>query len=461
MDGLRKAGLGNRPTEGASAQAGFCARISQVFDGGGRGLPVARVNRHSQKGPSMSQKSIAVIGAGITGVTTAYALTQRGYAVTVFDRQRYPAMETSFANGGQLSASNAEVWNQWSNVRKGLRWLLRKDAPLKFNLRPSLSKYRWMAAFMTEIPNYAENTQETIRLAMRSRAFMFEMAEREQIPFDLQKRGILHIYMSPKDLAHARRVNAMYGAAGLERREVGVDEISAIEPTLRGGFIGGFYTESDSTGDIHKFTRGLADAFVRQGGVFRGETACKVGVVNAGVEVTPQPIGGGAEDARLFDAVVICAGVESPDLAAQLGDRLPIYPVKGYSITVELEDQRSQDGAPWVSLLDDDAKIVTSRLGDDRLRVAGTAEFAGHNRDIRDYRIRPLTQWVRRFFPDVQTDKVIPWAGLRPMMPNMMPRVAPGAQPGVFYNTGHGHLGWTLSAVTANMIGDAVKEQIS
>ena len=409
----------------------------------------------------MAQKTAAVIGAGITGVTTAYALLQRGFAVTLFDRQRYPAMETSFANGGQLSASNAEVWNQWSNIRKGLFWLFRDDAPLKFHLSPSWAKYSWMAEFMREIPRYADNTRETVRLAIRSRDFMFEMAEREQIQFDLEKRGILHIYTTEKDLTHAREVDRLYKEGGLDRREVGVDEIPAIEPTLQGDYVGGFYTDSDSTGDIHKFTRGLADACLRHGGVFRGETSVSVRPVDGRVGVTPKPLDGEDEDEMRFDAAVICAGVESPALAADLGDRLPIYPVKGYSITVALDDARSRDGAPWVSLLDDDAKIVTSRLGEDRLRVAGTAEFAGEDRDIRDARIQPLIRWVRKFFPEVQTDRVTPWAGLRPMMPNMMPRVGAGKNPGVFYNTGHGHLGWTLSAVTANLAADAMREAMA
>ncbi len=148
---------------------------------------------------------------------------------------------------------------------------------------------------------------------------------------------------------------------------------------------------------------------------------------------------------------MICAGVGSRKLAAMLGDRVNIYPVKGYSITVCLDDALSQRSAPTVSLLDEDAKIVTSRLGRDRFRVAGTAEFNGMNRDIRDDRIQPLIRWVERLFPDASTGRVIPWAGLRPMMADMMPRVGRGRKPRTFYNTGHGHLGWTLSAATADI----------
>jgi D-amino-acid dehydrogenase len=159
-----------------------------------------------------------------------------------------------------------------------------------------------------------------------------------------------------------------------------------------------------------------------------------------------------------FDSLVVCAGIGSRDFAAQLGDRVNVYPVKGYSITVNLPDDQSQQAAPTVSLLDDETKLVTSRLGIDRFRVAGTAEFNGANRDIRADRIRPLTEWVNQCFPGINTRQVVPWAGLRPMLPNMMPRVGAGKRANVFYNTGHGHLGWTLSAVTADMVAEHAQQ---
>jgi D-amino-acid dehydrogenase len=138
-----------------------------------------------------------------------------------------------------------------------------------------------------------------------------------------------------------------------------------------------------------------------------------------------------------------------------------VYPVKGYSITVHLDSEESRKAVPWVSLLDDRAKIVTSRLGVDRLRVAGTAEFNGTNRDIRDDRVQPLSDWTRMLFPHAETNRVVPWAGLRPMMPSMMPRVGRGKLPGVFYNTGHGHLGWTISAATAQIVSECVATQFA
>lgn len=416
-------------------------------------------------------RQIAVVGAGITGITTAYALLEKGYDVTVIDRQRYAAMETSFANGGQLSASNAEVWNSWSTVLKGIKWMFTPDAPLLMNPKPSWHKYSWMAEFLANIPNYTANTVETTRLAIQARQFMFDIAAREGIDFNLEKRGILHIYRDKEAQDHARMVSGLYAKGGLERREVTPDEIRAIEPTLHGQFYGGFYTESDSTGDIHKFTFGLAEVCRARGVRFVNEASVESvvhtgkGKGGTGVDIT-LTLAPDAEDAAPrrevlgFDAVVVCAGIGSRAIAAGLGDRVNIYPVKGYSITVQLDDERSQRSAPWVSLLDDKTKIVTSRLGKDRFRVAGTAEFNGENRDIRADRIRPLTDWVRKLFPGVSTEKVVPWAGLRPMMPDMMPRVAAGAKPGVFYNTGHGHLGWTLSCATAEIIAAKVADAL-
>lgn len=399
---------------------------------------------------------VAIIGAGVTGLTTAYALLDRGFEVTVFDRNRYAAMETSFANGGQLSASNAETWTQWGFVLKGLKWMMQADAPLLVNPAPTLRKMRWMAKFLTNIPNYRENTVETVRMAIAARAVLFEMAEREGIDFDLEHRGILHFYSTQKDLAHARAVNGLLAEGGLVRREVSPAEIRDIEPALKGDFVGGYFTESDASGDIHKFTMGLAKACARRGATLRfGTGVDSVEAMDGGVRV----MFGGQQ--AWFDGVVVSAGVKSREIAHDLGDNVEIYPVKGYSITIDLADEESRAAAPWVSLLDDRAKIVASRFGENRLRVAGTAEFNGENRDIRADRIRPLVSWTEKYFPGISTEHSTPWAGLRPMTPSLLPRVGRGKMPGVFYNTGHGHLGWTLAGATAEMVAERVAADLA
>ena len=404
-------------------------------------------------------KHIVVIGGGITGVTSAYALARQGHRVTLIEKNRYAAMETSYANGGQLSASNAEVWTHPSTLVKGLKWMLKADAPLLMNPKPSWHKFSWIAEFIANIPKYERNTIATARLAIDAREHLFDWAASEGIDFDHKREGILHIYRDKKGFEHAGRVSRLLAAGGLERRAVTPDEMRAIEPTLQGQYYGGYFTESDSTGDIHKFTSGLACACERLGvQMLTGHEVLSVD--SDGQRVSVKVRHEGLSSTLGFDAIVVSAGVHSRRLAAQLGDRLNVYPVKGYSITVNMPEAESQAAAPQVSLLDDETKLVTSRLGVDRFRVAGTAEFNGFNLDIRADRIAPLVRWVNECFPGIDTRKVVPWAGLRPMMPDMLPRVGAGQKANVFYNTGHGHLGWTLSAITAHQLAGHVAHSL-
>lgn len=406
---------------------------------------------------------IVIVGAGITGVTSAYELRLLGYEVTVIDQHLFPAMETSFANGGQLSACNAEVWNQKSTVLKGLKWMARKDAPLLLNPSFDLHKYTWLMEFLGNIKHYQANTMETVRLALLARQRLFAIAEQENIQFDLEKRGILHFYHNQADYAVATEVNHLLLRGGLERHAVNAEEIRSIEPSLTGEYYGGFYCPNDATGDIHKFSVGLGEVTQRLGVQYLwGMQVKQVQHRAQDVLIQYQASAENMHDKHEIDlgelkadAILICAGVQSYGLAHMLGDRVNVYPVKGYSITVQLEDEQSIAATPWVSLLDESAKIVSSRLGENRLRVAGTAEFNGYNRDIRADRIQPLVDWVNKNMR-ISTEHIVPWAGLRPMMPNMMPVVRQGKQARVFYNTGHGHLGWTLSAATAAMISQKI-----
>jgi len=381
-----------------------------------------------------------VIGGGISGITTAYYLAKAEYKVTVVEKERYTGMVTSFANGSQLSASNAETWNSWSNVSKGLKWLFDETAPLRISAKPELAKIGWMARFLANIPNREKNTIETCRMALKAHDYYRAIADEEGVEFDCVEKGILHIYRKEKDLQHARQVNQLYKQAGLDRREVTAQEMYAIEPALQQSetaFVGGFYNEQDFTGDIHLFCRNLSKVLRHKYDVDFLKLPATIYDIDLWSDQGP---------------VVICAGVESPVLAKAVGDKLPIYPVKGYSIT--LQDPVK---APWVSLLDDETKIVSARLGENRFRAAGTAEFAGKNYDIKHARIKPLLDWTQTLFPQMNTEYVTPWTGLRPMTPSMMPIVCQSKKNrNVFYNTGHGHLGWTLSAYTAKQIVDII-----
>lgn len=409
---------------------------------------------------TQSSPKIAVIGAGITGVTTAYMLARKGAQVTLFEANPYPAMETSYANGGQLSASNAEVWNSVPTVLKGMKWMFKSGAPLLLNPKPSWHKYSWLAEFVGAIPKYRENTIQTVKWALEARAHLRTIAEDEGIDFDREERGILHFYGSKGEFDTAAKVTTLLAEGGLERHAVTPAEIEQIEPALKGDIYGGFFTESDFTGDIHKFTSALAKGCAKRGVTLRMSTfVTKVDAAQGKIAISSQPAQGKHEKkggvlTEIYDKVVICSGVKSRSFAAHLGDRLNIYPVKGYSLTINLEDEAAQTAAPTVSLLDDNAKIVTSRLGKSRFRVAGTAEFNGYNKDIVWNRVAPMLDWCHTHFPEMSTESFQSWAGLRPMMPNMLPRVGQGRNPAVFYNTGHGHLGWTLSAATAEIVSE-------
>ena len=401
-------------------------------------------------------KSIAIIGAGVTGVTTAFVLCKLGYNVTVFEKQRYPGIMTSYANGGQLSASNAEVWNHFGTILKALSWLFKKDAPLKMNYWPNWHKMSWVSEFLLQTRNYKKHTIATTMMAIESRKQMQKIIDESGINFDKSDCGILHVYKSQREFEHAHKVNELLAEGGLERRRLTGNEVLEIEPNLTKNFIGGYYTKTDSTGDIHKFTSNLANIAIARGVKFKLWTdVTDISTLGPEVKINSRAHGS-EENTDIFDTMVICAGVASGKFSRKLGDSLNIYPVKGYSITVPLSDSNAQKKAPMVSLLDDESKIVTSRLGQDRFRVAGTAEIAGHNLDIVDSRIKPLTNWVEQNFPELSTKDVQPWAGLRPMRPNMMPLVARGKKPNIYYNTGHGHLGWTLACYTANMVGELI-----
>ena len=264
-------------------------------------------------------KTIAVIGGGITGVTTAYALAKRGFSVTIFERHRYAAMETSFANGGQLSASNAEVWNHASTIFKGLKWMLKNDAPLLVNPKPSWHKLSWFLEFMAAMPNYKKNTIETAKMSIAARDHLFAWAAAEGIDFDLKQQGILHIYRDKAGFEHAGKVSKLLAQGGLGRQAVTPQEMKAIEPTLAGNYYGGYYTVSDSTGDIHKFTTGLAAAAERLGvRCLYDQEVSALTTQNQQVQVTVNEASGPITS--VFDGIVICAGTASRKFAAMLGD---------------------------------------------------------------------------------------------------------------------------------------------
>ena len=392
---------------------------------------------------------IAVIGAGIIGTLTAYELGRRGHRVKVFDREDQPAMKCSHANGGQISVCNAQTWNTWSNVAKALKWMLKEDAPLL--IRPSLSKdkIKWLAGFLKHTINgsHTKNTIDTIKLGKASSAVYDQIIVREGLQFDQTKCGLLHVFTKEQSLVTAETHRALFEDNGVEWRSVSKNEIVSIDPSLQTfkDLQGGIITSSDWTGDAFLFCNQLRKICEQKYGVrffFNTEVErIKYGALFYRTRKMPM--------AESFDRVVICNGHEIVNFAHALGDDLNVYPVKGYSITIE----NVGDAAPSISLLDDDKKIVSSKLGN-RLRVAGTAELDGANQDIRKERIDPLLKWVQQNFPGVPLNTYSEWACLRPMNSNMMPIIKKSKDERVFYHGAHGHLGWTLGAGTTRLLLD-------
>lgn len=381
---------------------------------------------------------VAVIGAGIAGVTIAYYLAKNGYIVTVYDKENYAGMQCSYANGGQLSVSNSETWHGYSNILKGIKWLTKKDAPLLIRPDLDLDKIKWLSRFLynTVINVREKNTIETIKLGLESRLLYNEIIHEEKINFDCSPSGILHFYTDKKYFQNAQEVSKLYEDNGCEFSIINQKDVYDIEPALLNNkeIIGGAYTKHDSVGDIHKFCHNLMKVLQHKYRViFRTGSTADVNDI--------------LDMRHMYNKVVIANGASSTIFSKQLGDRNTIYPVKGYSITLT----NPGNSIPKISLLDDQAKIVSSRLGN-KLRVAGTAELCGYNYDITRSRIEPLLKWVNKNFPEIDTREYTSWACLRPMTSDMMPMVCKSKVKNVYYHTGHGHLGWTVAPATAKKL---------
>lgn len=403
--------------------------------------------------------NVLVLGAGVVGTASAWYLREEGHDVTVIERQSGPAQETSFANGCQISVSHAEPWATPAGLLKVVQALGRADAPLLFRLQADPLQWRWCLQFVRECApgRVAANLRRIVAMAEYSRRSLQALRARLGIEYDHLTRGILHFYTDEREFERACHAAAAMRDLGCPRMTVDAAEAVRIEPALapvRRKLVGGDFTATDESGDVHRFTTQLAARGAAAGIEFRyGTTVTRLlaeGDRIRGVEIIDAD---GRHRVLHADAVVVALGSFSVGLLAPLGIRPLIYPGKGYSATYPILDPAA---APTVSLTDDGHKLVFSRLGD-RLRVAGTCELSGYTRDLNPVRCDAITRRVRALFPDAcDYDNPTYWAGLRPLTPSNVPYIGCTRFANLYLNTGHGTLGWTMGCGSGRAIADIV-----
>ena len=391
-----------------------------------------------------------VLGSGLLGVSSAYYLSQLGHDVTVVDRQASAAAETSFANGGQISVSHAEPWANPGAPLKVLQWLGKEDAPLLFRIRADMRQWLWGLQFMRECTpaRTRHNIEQIVRLGTYSRAMLQELRATTGLQYDQRTQGILHFYTSVKEFDAALKPAEQMRALGCDRQVISADEAIRLEPALahmRAQLAGATYTAEDESGDANRFARELVKLCEGAGVKFRmSHTVTALRETGGQIDHVEATDADGRFQRLRADAYVLAMGSLSPLYAAPLGIHLPIYPAKGYSVTMPVKDASK---AHQVSLTDDEYKLVFSRLtgeGSDRLRIAGTAELNGYDRDLNRVRCEAIVLRVEQLFPGAgDASQASYWTGLRPATPSNVPIIGRSKLPNLFFNTGHGTLGWT------------------
>jgi D-amino-acid dehydrogenase len=410
---------------------------------------------------SSNSFDVVVLGAGVIGINSAYWLARAGKSVCVVDRQPAAGLETSFANGGQISVSHAEPWANPSAPLKVLRWLFDGDAPLLFRPRADIQQWLWIARFLVDcLPHRADrHTTEIVKLATESRALLREIRARENLSYDQRTAGILHFYRDEREFAAALPVAELMRKYGCNRVVVDRDNVVEIEPAFadnRQSIVGATYTADDESGDALKYTQALAQVCERMGVAFLyGSRAVALDIGDKGGSIRSVEVRS-PEGYRSLAArdIVVSLGSYSPKFLRPYGIALRIYPAKGYSVTIPIE---GSNGAPVTSLTDDQYKLVYSNLGT-RLRVAGTAELSGYSLNLNHRRCRAILENARKLFPRAGSfAKAQFWTGLRPTTPSNVPYLGRTRSfRNLWLNTGHGTLGWTMGAGSGKRIADMI-----
>jgi len=409
---------------------------------------------------------VIVLGGGLIGTATAWYLSQAGHQVTVVERQPGVGMETSFANGGQISVSHAEPWANPRAPLKVLRWLSREDAPLLFRLRADAAQWRWGFRFLMEcLPSRTRfNTVQLVRLGLYSRRALQALRRQTGLRYEELEKGILHFYSHAAEFEAAQRTARLMREQGCEIDLLDKDDMLRIEPALKNALpliAGASIAPQDESGDAHLFTQGLARLAAERGVEFRYDTTVRAirGTTDRieGVVCAQKQDGIERDTVAVADAYVVALGSYSPLLLRPLGIRLNLYPAKGYSVTLPVE---RPELAYSVSLTDDQHKLVFSRLGR-RLRIAGTAEFTGYDTSLNPVRCQALVKRLVQLFPGIADPRqALFWTGLRPATPSNLPYIGKTRYRNLFLNTGHGTLGWTHSCGSGRALSDIISGKV-
>ena len=395
---------------------------------------------------------ILILGSGVIGTSSAYYLAKAGHQVTVIDRQSGPALETSFANAGEVSPGYSAPWAGPGVPLKAIKWMLMQHSPLVIWPMLDPSMWRWGAAMLRNCTEarYAVNKGRMVRLAEYSRDCMRELRADTGIRYDERSQGTLQLFRTQKQLDGTGKDIEILKQYGVPYELLDRAGYIAVEPALaltQEKFVGALRLPGDETGDCFMFTQNLAGLAQAMGVGFRYGVSIK-GILSDSARITGVATDQGTLTA---DAYLVALGSYSPLLLNPIGIRIPVYPVKGYSITVPIEDARF---APESTIMDETHKVAVTRLGD-RIRVGGTAELAGYSLALREARRGTLNHVLTDLFPragDVAKGKF--WTGLRPMTPDGTPVVGGSPYPNLYLATGHGTLGWTMAAGTGRVMAD-------
>ena len=397
---------------------------------------------------------IIILGSGVIGTASAYYLAQAGHEVTVLERQSGPALETSFANAGEVSPGYSAPWAGPGVPIKAIKWLAMQHSPLV--IRPSLdpAMWRWVIQMLLNCTNraYETNKGRMVKLAEYSRDCMIELRAATQIQYDERMQGTLQLFRNQKQLDGAQNDIRILQQYNVPYELLDAQACLKSEPALKhvqGKYVGGLRLPNDETGDCFKFTQALAK--MAEGLGVKFEYGVQIQSLQANGDKLEKILTSRGE--RQADRYLLALGSFSPQLLKPLGIKIPVYPIKGYSITVPIKDAA---GAPESTVMDETFKVAITRLGD-RIRVGGTAEIAGYDMRLHEARRDTLVHSVTDLFPhggDIAQAQF--WCGLRPMTPDGTPVLGPTKLKNLFLNTGHGTLGWTMACGSGRVLADLI-----